>query len=114
MDQISVDNVKNEEEEIFSASKYELMEKLVHSDAVSHVIDLEQRMRNERRIVVKNREISLQKMNDRHKKEISQNSSPEELVRISQRHEDDKKRIEEHFHQEVKTLESKEMIKIKF
>ena len=88
------------------------MEKLVHSDAVSHVIDLEQRMRNERRIVVKNREISLQKMNDRHKKELVQNTSPEDLVRISKRHEDDKKRIEEHFHQEVKTLESKEMVRL--
>jgi hypothetical protein len=47
-----------DDESIFNPGRYELMEKLVHSDAVTHVVFLEQRMKNERKITIKNREIS--------------------------------------------------------
>ena len=83
----------DEEEDIFKPARFELMEKLVHSDAVTNVVDLEQRMKNERRIVIKNREISLQKMAERHSKELKSVANAD-MTKIESRHCDDRKRIE--------------------
>ena len=58
--------------------------------------------------MVKNRMISLEKMKDRHLKEIG-----EGMVDI-ERHEDDRIRIEEHFSKEISTLESKQRVEFEF
>jgi len=114
-DQESTDEEASNVEEIFQPGKFELMEKLVHSDGVTHVVDLEQRMKVERRIIIKNREISLQKMYERHRKELSDVAqTPENLFKIESRHFDDRIRIEDHFHEEVKTLESKQRAEFLF
>jgi len=112
-DECEDERVQDEEETIFKPARFELMEKLVHSDAVTHVVDLEQRMKNERRIVIKNREISLQKMAERHSKELKSFANAD-MAKIESRHFDDRKRIEEHFHEEVKTLEAKQRAEFLF
>ena len=57
---------------------------------------------------MKNRKISLQKMSERHKKEIQESESD------LGRHEDDRIRIEEHFSKEIENLEAKQSAEFKF
>ena len=90
--------------DIFDQGRYNIMEKLVNSEAVTHVIELEQRMRNQRKIIVKNRGISIQKMIERHQKELGESSVDATI----KRHLDDRERIESHFRDEIQILEQKQ------
>ncbi|CBY35025.1 unnamed protein product [Oikopleura dioica] len=90
--------------EIFDQGRYNLMEKLVNSEAVTHMIELEQRMRNQRKIIVKNRGISIQKMIERHQRELGEVVSDSSI----DRHLDDRERIESHFREEIQILEQKQ------
>ena len=90
--------------EIFDQGRYNIMEKLVNSEAVTHMIELEQRMRNQRKIIVKNRGISIQKMIERHQRELGEITGDSSI----DRHLDDRERIESHFREEIQILEQKQ------
>ena len=73
---------------------------------------LEQRLKEERKTMVKNRTISLQKMTERHSRENAESSGASESNQMRQ--EDDRIRIEEHFAKEIDVLESKQRMEFAF
>ena len=95
---------------IFDASKFETIRRLVQADAITNLVQLEQRLKEERRTMVKNRMISLQKMAERHSRENAESSGINDLAR----QEDDRIRIEEHFAKEIDVLENKQRIEFAF
>ena len=72
---------------------------------------LEQRLKEERKTMVKNRTISLQKMTERHTRENAESGASETN---QMRQEDDRIRIEEHFAKEIDVLESKQRMEFAF
>ena len=95
---------------VFNNEKFETVKRLVQADAITNVVQLEQRLKDERKTMVKNRAISLQKMIERHRRENAESSVDANLSR----QEDDRIRIEEHFAKEIEVLESKQRMEFAF